>query len=129
MATEKFMQGVDIKIPLNLLDENGDPLDTSTVDGIVVHLKDRNGKKVAQYNDPTKTDYQAIQTLDGPNGKIQVQLESFASKNVTPGPVYAEVLSEVADGGFQNGIRFSGDVKEVIEIIESSIKSEVDLTP
>ncbi len=129
MATQKVLQGTDAKIPLDLLDNAGAVLPISTVDGIVVHLVDRNGKKVAQYNSPTRTDYQPIQTLDGPNGKIQIQAESLTTKNITPGPVYAEVMTEITDANFQNGIKFSGDKKEVMEIEESSIKSEVDITP
>ena len=129
MATQKVLQGADAKIPLDLLDNAGLPLNTTTVDGIVVHLKDKNGKKVAQYNFPTRTDYQAIQIIDGPNGKTQIQAESFTTKNIIPGSVFAEVMTETTDAGFQNGIKFSADVQEVMEIIESSVKSEVDITP
>lgn len=129
MATEKVLQGTDRVIPLTLLADDGTALNLGGVDGIVVHLKDKDGNVVAKYNNPTKTDYLPIVIVDSANGKIEIKLESFTSKNIQPGPVFAEGMTETTDANFQNGIKFSADVKEVLDIIESSVKTEVDLTP
>lgn len=129
MAFEKIVQGEDRTVEIQIFGDDGLVLDLSTVDGYTIYILDKDNKIRAKYNNPTRTDYQAIVITDSPNGKIEFRLESFTTKSIPSGEIKHELKLEFTDATFQNSTFHQTLITPFAEIIEGQTRVEDDLTP
>lgn len=103
MSKNDRYKGADIPIQLTLKDDAGTPIDIASLDAVVaiVYYAD-NRDVLAKFNTAVVAGYEPIETIDGPNGVIEIKLQSDVTTGARDGDIRLEVKTQATDAEYDD---------------------------
>lgn len=102
-ATDEIKRGSDSTFNLTLCDSDGVAIDISTLSGIVAEVYQIKNS-IEQFSLNTQAGFTDIVIVDGPNGKIQLNVDGANTRKAKVGKeVLLEVKTQAVDLNFPDG--------------------------
>jgi hypothetical protein len=119
----EIVKDTDTTIELTLNDSEGNPIDLSTLAGLIVRVFQKSIPfDIFSLN--VIAEHRLINITDGPNGKFEIYLNANNTHNGFVGkPVYYEIKTQVVNANFDSGTeeKSTGEL-ELATLVASKLK-------
>lgn len=129
MATEEvspLLKGRDRSFLITVKDKAGVVIDITGLAELLIYIAYNPNKFLQRYSLNAKTDFDDIEVVDGPNGKVRIRLQSKDTENADVGRIFAEAMTETVDATYDDSTLHLGGLQDLkTEIVESLSRKDL----